>query len=906
MKKLISLLFAILMIASSVTAVSAANSGFSDVEDDRWSAAAISYAVKEGYMNGVGGGLFDPEGSLTRAMVATVLWRREGSPAPTAPSGFSDVPAGEWYTYAVAWAEETGVVKGLTETTFGPDEYITREQLATMLFRFSSSAPVSVPERADLMPFADDEKVSDWASEPLEWAVEAGLINGTDGNRLAPDGFATREQFAAVIERYDSSFKLEYNEPIPISHFTEKPYPLVDDADFYVSTNGDDSYDGSIGHPFRTWERARDAVRGLDKTGRDGIKVAFMAGEYGELALTLSSEDSGTPDCPITYCKYGDGDVIFDNGATVKESDFMPLTDEEKELFSPKSADRIKKADVTGKLDDFTVFDLVLSEEGEMTVARYPNKYYDGTDALFQGGHTVDESHISVYNPILKNHILKYKSVEGLYLYGFITLGWYKDLIETDGMTVDPATGDPVFSVVNLENTRGGRLRFEEGFEYDYYRMAIVNVPEELDIKGEFILSRDKNTLYVYDPSGDYSFMGGGDMITMDHADFISFAGLTLKNSRERLINASASHDVTVDGCTFSGSASPSAVYFEKCKEGRPFNVTVKNSDFSFTASYALDVEMVGTGSGRHEGKSVAEFFDTAGGVLIDNNRFYKSSLVVGNTGAVGVDAVGPVVTHNEFVMCYWCGLDYSGTINMLAAYNVFDRTCYNGEDTGALNTWCSTDYCGNVVRNNLFVNVGYFGLYLDDVVGTRVESNVFYNCSQTPTVNNGICKYNAFCNNVILYPDNDEGVGCDYRTGGTEAVLRAMDGNDDPSVLTSVGDWGRWKNVLQYYYDHPDLMAKAAEMWPGYFDITLDVTRWREPEYCSNNSLVITGNREVNKTGAQKEYSDLIKMFSVIEDNAAYAVTENPLFVNPTRGDYRIREGVDFPDIEFEKIGRY
>ncbi|MBR7032852.1 MAG: S-layer homology domain-containing protein, partial [Clostridia bacterium] len=849
---------------------------------------------------------FDPTGALTRGMVATVLWRREGSPASTAPSGFTDVPAGAWYADAVAWAKQTGVVNGMTETTFAPNAFITREQLATMLFRFSSSAPVSVPERADLSPFADDEKTSAWAKESLEWAVEAGLINGTDGNRLAPSGNATREQFAAIIERYDGSFELVYNEPVPISHFTEKPYPLVDDADFYVSTAGDDSADGSFGHPFRTWERARDAVRTLDKTGRHGIKVAFMAGDYGPLSIELTAEDSGTPECPITYCKYGDGDVVFDNGTTVKESDFLPLTDGEKAMFSPKSADRIKKADVTGKLDNFTVFDLVLSEDGEMTVARYPNKYYDGTDSLLQGGHTVDESHISIYNQIMKNRILKYKSVEGLYLYGFITLGWYKDLIETDGMTVDPQTGDPVFHVINLDKTRGGRLRFEEGFEYDYYSMAIVNVPVELDIKGEFILSRDKNTLYVYDPSGDYSFMGGGDMIAMDHADFISFVGLTLKNSRERLINASASHDVTVDGCTFSGSASPSAVYFEKCGEGRPFNITVKNSDFSFTASYSLDVEMVGTGSGRHEGKSVAEFFDTAGGVLIDNNRFYKSSLVVGNTGAVGVDAVGPVVTHNEFVMCYWCGLDYSGTINMLAAYNVFDRTCYNGEDTGALNTWYSTDYCGNVVRNNLFVNVRYFGLYLDDVVGTRVESNVFYNCSQTPTVNNGICKYNAFCNNVILYPDSEHGIGCDYRTGGTESVLRAMDGNDDPSVLTSVGDWGRWRNVLQYYYDHHDLMAKAAEMWPGYFDITFDVTRWREPEYCSNNSLVITGNREVNKIGAQKEYSDLLKMFSVIEDNAAYAVTENPLFVNPTRGDYRIRDGADCTDVEFENIGRY
>ncbi|MBQ6262324.1 MAG: S-layer homology domain-containing protein, partial [Clostridia bacterium] len=106
-------------------------------------------------MNGVGDGKFDPSGSLTRGMVATVLWRREGSPAPAAPSGFEDVPAGKWYTDAIAWAKETGIVNGLTPTTFGPNSFITREQLATMLFRFASTAPVSVPERADLTPFPD-------------------------------------------------------------------------------------------------------------------------------------------------------------------------------------------------------------------------------------------------------------------------------------------------------------------------------------------------------------------------------------------------------------------------------------------------------------------------------------------------------------------------------------------------------------------------------------------------------------------------------------------------------------------------------------------------------------------------------------------------------------------------------
>ena len=202
MKKLLSFILAAVMFTATFAALPAsAKVSFSDVESDRWSAASIEYAVQKGYMNGVGGGLFDPEGALTRAMVVTVLWRREGSPAPTAPNGFDDVPGGEWYTDAVAWAKETGVVNGLTETTFGPDEYITREQLATMLFRFSSSAPVSVPERADLEPFADGETVSGWADEAVRWAVEAGLMNGTDGNEAMISVFFSRKAYISSLSQ---------------------------------------------------------------------------------------------------------------------------------------------------------------------------------------------------------------------------------------------------------------------------------------------------------------------------------------------------------------------------------------------------------------------------------------------------------------------------------------------------------------------------------------------------------------------------------------------------------------------------------------------------------------------------------------------------------------------------------
>ena len=906
MKKLLSFVLAALTFAASLLVLPAhAATAFSDVEADRWSAGAIEYAVRSGYMIGTADGVFSPDGAVTRAAVATVLWRRQGSPEPISPTAFSDVSPDAWYSRAVAWAREAGVVYGITDTVFDPDGAVTREALAAMLFRYSALCPVTEPDRADLGSFNDAGAVSSWADEALRWAVEATLIEGAGEDKLDPKGQASREQFAAILERFDGIFTLAYNDPVPISHYTEKPYPLVDDADIYVSTAGSDENDGTFERPFATFNKAVEAVRELKATKSGDITVAFMAGDYGPLSISLTAEDSGSDGQRITYCKYGDGDVIFDNGTAVGVDEFVPLSEEEKTLFSDRAVDKIKKADVTGRLDNYSITDLVLSDSGDMTVARYPNRYDDGTDNLMRGGHTVDEEHISIYTPIFKGRIKQYRSTEGLYLYGFITLGWYKDLIETDECVIDPESGDPVFHVINLDKTRGGNLRFGEGFELEYYQMALVNITEELDARDEFIISRDKNTLYVYDPSSDIVFVGGGDMIAMDHADYISFVGLTLRNSKERMINATYSHDVTVDRCNVSGSASKSAVFFRDCELGRDFNIKILNSEFSMTAAYAVDVCYFTPDSGRNGGKKFGDLIDTANGVVIDNNYFTKSSLVIGNTGAVGVDVTAPQVTHNVFYKCYWCGLDYSGTINMLAAYNVFDHVCFNGDDTGALNTWYSTDYCGNVIRNNLFSNVKVFGLYLDDVVGNRVESNLFYNMNTT-SMNNGICRYNTFCDNLIVNPNHDDPVGCGFRTGLTEQVEAAMAENDDPEVLRSVGDWWRWNNALSYFYDNPDVMARAAEMWPGYFDITTDVNRWQEPNYCSYNSLVITGNREINYTGRSYEYPDVLARYSTIEDNVGIKTDVNPLFVNPTIGDYRIREGADFDGFEFEKIGRY
>ena len=208
MKKLVSLLLAVIMIAAATAAAipaTAEGTPFSDVEADRWSAGAIAYAAENGYMVGVADGLFDPEGALTRAQVAAVLWRVAGEPEPTDVCTFSDVRAGAWYSRPVAWAESAGIVLGVSETAFEPDGVITREQLAAMMYRYAEYAKLDAVPSADIMSFPDGASVSDYAKEPLRWAAGEGLVVGVGDGSLDPLGGATREQFAAIVERFDEA-----------------------------------------------------------------------------------------------------------------------------------------------------------------------------------------------------------------------------------------------------------------------------------------------------------------------------------------------------------------------------------------------------------------------------------------------------------------------------------------------------------------------------------------------------------------------------------------------------------------------------------------------------------------------------------------------------------------------------
>ena len=171
---------------------------FSDLKTGRWYEAGVTFALKNGLMNGVGGGKFDPDGSVTRGMLVTILYRVEKTPSVEGMKNpFTDVKSGAWYTDAIVWAADQGIVNGTSATTFAPDAFITREQIATILYRYAKAEKTE----KDLSAYPDAGTVSGYAVDAMRWAVAEGLINGKDG-RLAPQENATRAQIATILERY--------------------------------------------------------------------------------------------------------------------------------------------------------------------------------------------------------------------------------------------------------------------------------------------------------------------------------------------------------------------------------------------------------------------------------------------------------------------------------------------------------------------------------------------------------------------------------------------------------------------------------------------------------------------------------------------------------------------------------
>lgn len=175
---------------------------FRDVSKRDWYYDDVVYVYRKGYMDGMSSTRFGGELNTTRGQIVTILWRLTGEPRATKRNPFTDVSSSQYYYDAISWAYDAGVVDGFDARTFKPDQNVTREQLAAILYRYAKYMNLSTSGSAYLAKYRDADKIANWAYDAMAWANYRGLINGTSATRIDPKGYATRAQIAAILHRF--------------------------------------------------------------------------------------------------------------------------------------------------------------------------------------------------------------------------------------------------------------------------------------------------------------------------------------------------------------------------------------------------------------------------------------------------------------------------------------------------------------------------------------------------------------------------------------------------------------------------------------------------------------------------------------------------------------------------------
>ena len=181
---------------------------FTDISEKDWFYGDVMFVYENGLMLGTSKTLFSPHGTAMRGMMATILWRMEGSPVPKGKNSFTDVEAGKWYADAITWTTENGIFAGYGKDKFCPNDPITREQLAAIFYRYADYKGYDLTVKGNLDKFKDADKITDYAKTAMQWTVGSGLMKGKSGNLLDPQGTATRAEIAAMLHRFIEKYEL--------------------------------------------------------------------------------------------------------------------------------------------------------------------------------------------------------------------------------------------------------------------------------------------------------------------------------------------------------------------------------------------------------------------------------------------------------------------------------------------------------------------------------------------------------------------------------------------------------------------------------------------------------------------------------------------------------------------------
>ena len=225
LKRLSLFLLVAALLVTMIPSAFAANS-FTDVRSTDWFSDAVSYVQERGLMSGTSATHFSPNEPTTRAMLVTILYRAAGQPETTGQSSFADVLARDYFSDAVAWASENNIVTGYSRTRFGSNDPVSREQIATLLWRYAGS-----PSAGSAQNFADRNQISDYAADAVNWARANGIVNGRPGNRFDPKANATRAEVATILRNFLSQ---QSNPDTPETPTTTSSKTLV----VYFSASG--------------------------------------------------------------------------------------------------------------------------------------------------------------------------------------------------------------------------------------------------------------------------------------------------------------------------------------------------------------------------------------------------------------------------------------------------------------------------------------------------------------------------------------------------------------------------------------------------------------------------------------------------------------------------------------------
>lgn len=699
--------------------------------------------------------------------------------------------------------------------------------------------------------------------------------------------------------------------PTGFSTYTEKETVLVKDADFYVAVDGDDNNNGSFEKPFATIEKAKQAVKEMDKTGKSGITVAIKAGEYSVTNIVFTEEDGGTKECPITYCAYGDGEVILNAGVTLKPEDFEAVSGAQADRLSEEakskvvyvdlskygiSADLYKEMYAIGAYSTYYKYDgytggfncELFVNDTRQVIARYPNEGWIQTGTVVdhgQPGESNDNPHVTVEgweelrNPVgetytiekdLAERINSWDDIDSVWMYGYFTADW-------------APSSSPIgnFDYANLTLQNKFVSRFDTDGRDNYY---FYNVFEELDAPGEWYLDRETGMLYMY-ASEDFAeseillTLSTETMICMEDADYITLSGLTILGTKGDAIDIKGNGN-TVEYCLIKNIAG-TGIFVDG------YNNLISSNEITRTGRGLMEIR----------GGDLETL--TASDNRIYNNYCHHWGEVNGVRGII-VYGVGTQIDHNEFHDAIDAAIDYEGN-NHIIEYNLCHDLCQESSDGGAIycgRSW--TDY-GCIVRYNAIYNMGKKGfstpnaIYLDDgQAGQQIYGNLIVNAPQNGIKVGGGRDNEVWGNIVINTMENGiygiEGV---YYGGMKQNVWDML----KPGWENSYKDTEIWQNAYP---------ALAATFW--------DEAKADDPNFVANAANnKVNGNIVVNVAGELGLVEENQAQFSDFSGNAVYTMDMlGQIFVDYENGDYTLREDSiiyeilpDFEEIPVDKIGR-